>query len=267
MIPDLSSLAHDIQQVAAGAPCELLETLAAAICAADRSDWEYARDQILALVPNPELNHEIVRLLESWRRTPEVDGSAVALALLAAAESEQAHRGIQSVDLVWTGPDSRVIPLRRTDQALLQVINGATRKLLIVSFAAYRIGAIVAALVQAGKRGVMISICIESPDASEGKIAYDTMRAFGSEIREYTRFYVWPQDKRPCSPNGKNGSLHSKVAVADGKTMLISSANLTEYAMNLNMELGILFQGGDLPKLVERHFEQLISDRILIETA
>ena len=35
--------------------------------------------------------------------------------------------------------------------------------------------------------------------------------------------------------------------------MLVSSANLTEYAMTLNMELGILVCGGAMPGQVEKH--------------
>ena len=45
--------------------------------------------------------------------------------------------------------------------------------------------------------------------------------------------------------DGRLGSLPAKVAVADGATLLISSANFTEYAMTLNMELGVLIRGSE----------------------
>jgi phosphatidylserine/phosphatidylglycerophosphate/cardiolipin synthase-like enzyme len=51
--------------------------------------------------------------------------------------------------------------------------------------------------------------------------------------------------------------LHAKIALADGRAMLISSANLTEYAMTLNMEMGILVRGGSLPVQVEKHLKRL----------
>jgi len=41
-----------------------------------------------------------------------------------------------------------------------------------------------------------------------------------------------------------HGSLHVKCAVADASVALISSANLTDYTMSLNMELGVLVKGG-----------------------
>lgn len=256
-------LTQKIQNVAAIAPSELIHTLASVIEQADAHDWAFSRTKILSSVNNPGLRGAVEGLVDIWHsQVPSISSTAIVLALLSAAKAEQAHRENQTVELVWTGPDSRVIPLRRTDQALLQVIHSATTRLWVVSFAVYKVSSIVEALVRAARRGVKISICIESPDASEGKIAYDAVRAFGPEVSQHARFYVWPLDKRLRSPDGKHGSLHSKLAVADGKILLVSSANLTEYAMNLNMEMGVLIQGGNLPDQVERHLEQLMTQRV-----
>lgn len=264
MNPAFSLLTQSIQNVAAMAPDELISALASAIDQVSTDDWLYSRKKILSGVNNPELRAAVERLLDTWHsQMPSVSGTAIALALLSTAESEQTHRENQTIDLVWTGPDSQVIPLRRTDQALLQLINGAVSRLLIVSFAVYKVEAIVKALAGAAQKGVMISVCVESPNVSEGKIAYDAVKAFGNEVSQHARFYVWPLDKRSKSPDGKHGSLHTKAAVGDGNTLLISSANLTEYAMNLNMELGVLIQGGELPGRVERHFQDLITRGVL----
>ena len=53
-------------------------------------------------------------------------------------------------------------------------------------------------------------------------------------------------------------TLHGKCAVADRKALFLSSANMTECALDRNMELGILVMGGDLPGTVVRHFESLV---------
>jgi len=50
--------------------------------------------------------------------------------------------------------------------------------------------------------------------------------------------------------------LHAKLAVADGESLFISSANLTNAAMQLNMELGVLICGGELPAQVVKHFDE-----------
>ena len=63
------------------------------------------------------------------------------------------------------------------------------------------------------------------------------------------------------------GSLHAKCAVADQATAFISSANLTEYALSLNMELGMLVKGGSLPRELAAHLRGLIQGRILVRCA
>jgi cardiolipin synthase A/B len=47
-------------------------------------------------------------------------------------------------------------------------------------------------------------------------------------------------------------------------SVLISSANLTEYALNLNMELGLLVRGGDLPGHPVGHLRRLMNENVLV---
>jgi phosphatidylserine/phosphatidylglycerophosphate/cardiolipin synthase-like enzyme len=54
------------------------------------------------------------------------------------------------------------------------------------------------------------------------------------------------------------GILHAKCALADGKWLFLSSANLTQQAFTINMELGILVRGGTMPRRVEQQFQRLI---------
>jgi phosphatidylserine/phosphatidylglycerophosphate/cardiolipin synthase-like enzyme len=75
--------------------------------------------------------------------------------------------------------------------------------------------------------------------------------------------YYWPKEKRGQDEKGKVGILHVKCAVADGLRLFLSSANLTEYAFTINMELGVLVTGGKLPAQVQEHFERLISNGTL----
>jgi phosphatidylserine/phosphatidylglycerophosphate/cardiolipin synthase-like enzyme len=46
--------------------------------------------------------------------------------------------------------------------------------------------------------------------------------------------------------------------------MFLSSANFTECAFTINMELGLLVTGGTLPGQVERHFERLVDTGALL---
>ena len=62
---------------------------------------------------------------------------------------------------------------------------------------------------------------------------------------------------------GKHGVLHVKCAVADSRKLLLTSANLTDHALKLNMELGLLVTGGRLPGRVEKHFDALVGSGVL----
>ena len=86
----------------------------------------------------------------------------------------------------------------------------------------------------------------------------------GEELEALSSVYVWPRDERPKDVAGRHGSLHAKCAVADGQRLPVSSANLTEFALNLNMELGVRVRGGDLPKRLVDYLRQLMQDRVLI---
>lgn len=99
---------------------------------------------------------------------------------------------------------------------------------------------------------------IESPQAGAGKVAYDGLAAFGPQVAAHAEVYRWPLEQRPRDDEGRHGSLHAKCAVADRELLLISSANLTHYALSLNMELGLLVRGGPQPHEVDRHFRALI---------
>lgn len=255
----LTSIAEEIHRLAADLPIELVERLSVAFDEASTDDWQRLRMQVLGVVRPSGARQRVSVFIETWQReAPDVSPQGVALGLLAAAQTEAFHRQRQRLELVWTGPDSRVIPLRRTDQSLLQLIDAAQEQLHIVSFAVYKIEAIGQAIVDVARRGVSVSIYLETPNASQGRVSFDTIGALGDEVVQSAQLYVWPLEERLRAADGRYGSLHAKVAVADGQTMLVSSANLTDYAMTLNMELGLLVHGGPLPGQVETHLKRLV---------
>jgi phosphatidylserine/phosphatidylglycerophosphate/cardiolipin synthase-like enzyme len=266
MSEESEAIAVQAVRLAVELPASLIEHLADEIASCSVRDWSYARQQILQVTPQPRFRALVEELLAMWRTNAvEVKPESVALALRAAAATARHYREAQSVELVWTGPGVMEIPLRRTDQALLQVIDAAERELLVVSFAVYKIPAVTQALVRAFERGVTLRICVEAPEPSGQKIAYDTIQALGTEVQQRAEVYIWPREQRPTDPRGRAGSLHAKCAVADEELLFISSANLTEYAMSLNMELGVLVRGGPLPGMVAAQFGRLMESGVLRE--
>jgi phosphatidylserine/phosphatidylglycerophosphate/cardiolipin synthase-like enzyme len=257
-------IAVEAGKLAAIAPFSLLTGLACSIEACDPSDWPLARSRIIHGVSHAHYRSLTAGFLDCWRdQATMVTPQAVALALLTAVHAEKTHRDHQTVELVWTGPETGVDPLRRTEQALLQVIDSAAQRVLVVSYAVYNIPRICEALIRAANRGAAITVVVETPDRLEGQNTYDTLRAIGPSVAARSSVYLWPLDNRQKDGNGKHGILHVKCAVADGRWLFLSSANLTEYAFTLNMELGLLITGGGLPGQVEAHFDRLIQSRVL----
>lgn len=221
--------------------------------------------EISKRVPHHHHRELAIAFIEKWRTSaPEVEAKAVAVALQTAALAERSHRDSQSVELVWTGPDTGQTAFRRTEQAILQVLDAAKAKITLVSFAVYRIPNVARALVNAAKRGVRLTVIVETPDRIEGQGEYSTIRALGQEVANCATVYFWPKEKRPTSDSGKPGILHVKTVVADAELIYLSSANLTQQAFTINMELGVLIRGGAMPARVEAQFARLIQDGVLV---
>jgi phosphatidylserine/phosphatidylglycerophosphate/cardiolipin synthase-like enzyme len=224
-----------------------------------------APSTILQDLPNAEFRDMAAKFLHVWRKEAALlPPQAVAAALTAAAHVEREHLQNESIEIVWTGPETADTSLRRTEQAILEVLNAATKRLTVVSFAVYRIPRIRDALIAAANRGVCIRLIVETPNRVEGQSEYDCLLALGQNVASVASVYYWPQEYRSKDDNGKIGILHVKCAVADGHRLFLSSANLTDYAFTINMELGLLIMGGKAPRQIERHFDRLIESGNLL---
>ena len=202
----------------------------------------------------------------AWERhLPNVTGAEVALALEAAARQEQAIAGRAIVELVWTGPAAPSAGLRSTEQVLLELISTANESIYLVTFAAYKVPSLVAALQAAASRGVRIVFVLEDKDESTGKVTMSPLGALGPIDGTRTRVYVWPIEARTRNEKGQYGSLHAKFVIADSDRLFVSSANLTEFAMNLNIEMGVLITGGPIPRQSFETVQALIRDGHLRE--
>ena len=263
---------HEHHQIGAAAarladrlPHSVMVAVASAVVLHGGLNQQSARRLILEGVPTPEFRDATADFIDRWHvLAGNVGAEAVALALVTAARCEHDHRHEKIVEIVWTGPEPTETKFRQTEQAILEVVNSATRKLTVVSYAVYRIPRIREALVAAAGRGVSIRLIVETPNRVEGQGEYDCLLALGENVASACAVYYWPQENRAKDDNGKIGILHVKCAVADGQRMFLSSANFTDYAFTINMELGLLMTGGELPEEVERHFERLIEGRHLL---
>lgn len=165
----------------------------------------------------------------------------------------------QSPELVWTGPGGEEAAWRRTEQALIDVVTSAREMLWLVTYALYPVPSLKSELDNAVARGVELRVVAESP-ASE-KIRHSGVLYWQQFLPEQTRIYEWPIARRGCNAAGDYGTLHAKVALADRDLALVSSANLTDCALNYNLETGVLLRGISAEKLAAQ-FEELVKNGV-----
>lgn len=201
-------------------------------------------------------------IVNEWEARPAITGAELGAALLSAQAAFARAEAAERVELIWTGPRPAESTLRRTDQALFEVIDRAVHRLLLVTYAAYRVPALEARLAEARERGVVVRLILESSAAEGGHVSVDPFRALRSAVSG-ADVYQWPAEERLRGPGGEYGALHAKCAVADGRIAFVSSANLTGSAMELNMELGVLIEGVEVAGRIEQHFQGLIDSKVL----
>jgi len=71
-------------------------------------------------------------------------------------------------------------------------------------------------------------------------------------------------DPRALETEGPAGVLHAKALVVDDEAAFVTSANLTEAALDRNIEIGLLVRDRPLASTVVSHFRGLI-DRGLLQ--
>jgi cardiolipin synthase A/B len=243
-----------ITVVASILPLEKIEMIAARLKQGGHSDLVATLSSISGTPASQNIINYLIRALIR----EAISAEELSSMLLAAGHVYQKMRETQSVELVWTGPRTPFISPRRTEQALLEVINTAQKSLFMVSFVAYGIPTITKAIDNALKRGVTVSMLLELSRDHGGSVDIDALGKMKS-ILPGINLYVWKEKGGEFT----DGRVHAKVATCDGNKCFITSANLTNYAMERNMEVGILISGGDTPQLLQDHLEALIETKII----
>ena len=187
-----------------------------------------------------------------------LSGGEIAAALRAASEAMNLARDENQVDLIWTGPQTSAIPVRRNEQAMCELIDGAKKELFIVSFVAVKAENVYAAIDKAISRGVKVSLLAESSIENGGTLDTSDPVAILHKKFPSATCYRWS-----CTGSTKKHCVHVKCAVADGEVALVTSANLTGAAMDSNMELGVLIRSKEIAGKLASHLAALVDENIV----
>jgi phosphatidylserine/phosphatidylglycerophosphate/cardiolipin synthase-like enzyme len=251
----MSDLDRAIAKLAMDLHPDRLVDLAAAMAKAGDGNVAAVLASNAAGIPSGHL----LRIAKAWQ-ADACSGAELAARLRTAAAVGTLASSLSSTELVWTGPSSGLVAVRHTEQVLTGLIDGAQRRIFLISFVAYNVASVIDALASAARRGVRISVLMERSEATGGNVTTDSLGLIRSKVPR-AACYEWDQNVGGEQFTG--ASVHAKCAVADGRDAFITSANLTGAAMERNMEAGVLLRGGPLPAQLERHLFALIATKHL----
>lgn len=197
-----------------------------------------------------------------------VAGEAAAAWLGSLEEAEGRRTGS---DFVWSGPGVPGLHARRTADAFGQSLASAERSVWLSTFAFYDGPRAFEPLAgrMAAKPDLRVTLLLNierkrgDTTAAEALVSGFADRFWGKDWRWEQRPDVF-YDPRSLAPGGAEGVLHAKALVVDERQVLLTSANLTEAALERNIEIGVLLRDPAFARTVVAHFATLIATGSLV---
>jgi cardiolipin synthase len=201
-------------------------------------------------IPNPRYQGRIEDFLRRWEHIRQELPPMLEVALTA-------KFAMPTTELVWSGPSTSVVPRRATEQVLFDLIQGARQRLTIMSFGVFRIPRLVRSLEEALATGVHLRIVLGDRESNGETDMERQCQELGKIVASSASILRWLPERRLRDEQGHAGLMHAKAAVADSCVAFLTSANLTEAALERNMELGVLVRGGTLPISIDHLLDSL----------
>lgn len=246
-------------------PSHLRERLASAL-EAGLLVPPYSIAALQSVLANAGANDGVVQALLELERLGI--GGAAAAAWIRTAERAAART--MKPDLVWSGPVLPGVHARDTRRVYEEILGSAEHSVWASTYAFFdgpRAFEVMAGRMEATpalRVTLLLNIQRKRGDTSA---ADHLVRRFAD------RFWTtdWPGSSRPSvyydpralDIDGPSGVLHAKAVVVDDETVFVTSANLTEAALDRNIEVGLLVRDRALAASVVGHFRGLI-DRALL---
>jgi phosphatidylserine/phosphatidylglycerophosphate/cardiolipin synthase-like enzyme len=174
-------------------------------------------------------------------------------------------------DLVWSGPEVPGLHARDTRRVYEELLGSAEHSICASTYAffdGHKAFEVLARRMEA-RPALRVTLLLNIQRKRADTTASDQL------VRRFAdRFWKtdWPGSSRPSvfydpralEQEGPGGVLHAKAVVADDEAVFITSANLTEAALDRNIELGVLIRDRALALTISGYFRNLI-DRDLLK--
>jgi phosphatidylserine/phosphatidylglycerophosphate/cardiolipin synthase-like enzyme len=186
---------------------------------------------------------------------------------LLASEREANQQALERFQLVWTGPDVPGSVSRDTGVVVRELFACAKRSVLLSSFTVRRGRQVFAPLAEAADRNPSLQVRLAVNVAREGDFSTSENQILVQYAEGFWQNH-WPWPKRPpvyydpraLSTNAATcASLHAKCIVIDDEIAFVTSANLTEWAQERNLEAGVLIHDENFARSLRNQFDSLIS--------
>jgi phosphatidylserine/phosphatidylglycerophosphate/cardiolipin synthase-like enzyme len=173
-------------------------------------------------------------------------------------------------DLVWSGPEVPGLHARDTRRVYEELLGCAERSILASTYAFFdgpKAFEVLARRMES-KPTLRVTLLLNIQRKRNDTTASDQL------VRRFAdRFWKtdWPgslhpsvfYDPRSLDPEGAGGVLHAKAVVADDQAVFVTSANLTEAALERNIELGVLIRDRAFALTIGSYFQTLIAHDLL----
>lgn len=183
----------------------------------------------------------------------------------------EATARVRKPDLVWSGPEIPGLYARDTRRVYEELLSSAEQSIWISTYAFFdgpKAFEILAQRMDARpKLQVRLFLNIQRK-RGDTRPADQLARAFAERFWKFE----WPgilrphlyYDPRALELDGPEGVLHAKAVVADDEAVFVTSANLTEAALDRNIEIGLLVHDCALAASLVSYFQGLIDQKIVL---
>jgi phosphatidylserine/phosphatidylglycerophosphate/cardiolipin synthase-like enzyme len=206
---------------------------------------------------NPSVETQLIALQAAWSMLrPTLPATALAAVLRSSAlAGKQVREGTPSTQVVWTGPSVEGSFLRATREVVRELLRGAQHELLVVGYwIAARddgegiIEEVIESLADAVRRKVAVTVVLDERERHDGRDNHQILADVWPPGVALPRILTWR-----LPPNDRHLKLHAKLLVADNRDALVTSANLTSYAMDRNMEMGVRVIGAPAATIAQHY--------------
>jgi phosphatidylserine/phosphatidylglycerophosphate/cardiolipin synthase-like enzyme len=174
-------------------------------------------------------------------------------------------------DLVWSGPEVPGLHARDTRRVFEELLGSARESIWASTFVYFDGPKAFEVLARRMEelRDLKVTLLLNIQRKRGNSTASDELiRQFADRLwRKDWPGAVRPRvfyDPRALDTDGPGGVLHAKAVVVDDEAVLITSANLTEAALDRNIEMGMLLRDRAFALTVTSHFRALIDRDLLL---